>query len=548
MTSLLQTRFYRAWVVILDIAQRAFIYARDVLVGDWSAVFSKTQFLRMIVDSLLVTLALFVAQGLRHLWWEIYRDPISAEPISLTLFSLSHVHSAFFAVLVCLLVFFLSGFYTYGRHYQSAYKLLVVLQAVTGAFLLIATISLLAPFLIKMPRSVLLGGWVLSMLFIAGSRLWSSIWRQVIAREVSNDAGSTVRLDPHGRKRTVLVIGGAGYIGSALVPKLLDQGCRVRILDLLMFGEEPIRDFIGHPDITLIKDDFRQIDVLVKNMRGVDEVVHLGGLVGDPACAFDEELTIDINLAATRAVAEVAKGAGVRKFLFASTCSVYGASDDILDERSNLNPVSLYARSKIASEKVLLEVAGNDFQPIIVRFATIYGISGRTRFDLVVNLLSAKAVLDGKITVFGGDQWRPFLHVDDAARAVSMLLEKPLSPAEQPYIFNVGSSDENYTIGQIGELVHQHVPEADLILSGADGDRRNYRVSFKKIERSIGFTTNWTVEQGILQVLQPIKNGEIIDYQLPLYSNLKFLEEGGSTVLERRRATWAHELIRGDAA
>ncbi len=223
----------------------------------------------------------------------------------------------------------------------------------------------------------------------------------------------------------VLVIGGGGYIGSALLPKLLDSGYHVRLLDLLLFGTEPIADVLDHPNLEIVQADFRQVDEVVAAVRGMDTLIHLGAIVGDPACALDEELTIEVNLMATRMIAEVAKGSGVKRFIFASTCSVYGASDEILDERSALNPVSLYARSKIASEKVLRKMADDRFAPVILRFGTIYGLSGRTRFDLVVNLLAAKALIDKQITVFDGDQWRPFVHVDDAAQAVFKVLEAP---------------------------------------------------------------------------------------------------------------------------
>jgi nucleoside-diphosphate-sugar epimerase len=327
------------------------------------------------------------------------------------------------------------------------------------------------------------------------------------------------------------------------VPKLLAEGCRVRILDVMMYGRDSIKEALRHPNCELVEADFRHVDVLVKSMRGVDEVVHLGGLVGDPACAVDEELTVDINLAATRAIAEVAKGAGVRKFVFASTCSVYGASDETLDERSALNPISLYARTKIASERLLLNLTDDSFQPIIVRFGTVYGISGRTRFDLAVNLLTAKAVLDGEITVHGGDQWRPFLHVDDAAGAVLLLLEKPVADAERPFIFNVGSNRENYTIDQVAQLVLAQVPSARLIHGQLDGDQRNYRVNFTKIERAVGFATRWTVEQGIRQVRELIQGGSVRNYRDSVYSNVTVLREIGDAYLERPRPQWMKELI-----
>jgi nucleoside-diphosphate-sugar epimerase len=340
----------------------------------------------------------------------------------------------------------------------------------------------------------------------------------------------------------VLVIGGAGYIGSALLPKLLNKGYRVRLLDLMLFGIEPIANVIDHPNLEIIRADFRNVDHVVEAMRGVDAVAHLGAIVGDPACALDEELTIEVNLMATRMIAEVAKGSGVKRFIFASTCSVYGASDYILDERSELNPVSLYARSKIASEHVLMKMACDRFAPVILRFGTIYGLSGRTRFDLVINLLTAKAMVDGQITVMGGDQWRPFVHVDDAANAVCRALEVPRALVHSQ-VFNVGSNQQNYTIQQVGELIHRLVPTAELIDKGFDGDRRNYRVNFHKIQRQLGFMPQWTMEEGVRQVITAIQEGKVTDYQEALYSNVKFLREDAASKQLIRREQWVHELL-----
>jgi nucleoside-diphosphate-sugar epimerase len=259
-------------------------------------------------------------------------------------------------------------------------------------------------------------------------------------------------------------------------------------------------------------------------MKDMNAVIHLGGLVGDPACALDEELTIQINVIATRMIAQVAKGNGISRFVFASSCSVYGASDQILNERSALNPVSLYARSKIASENVLLPFRGNGFEPVILRFGTIYGLSGRTRFDLVVNLLAAKAVVDRVITVYGKDQWRPFLHVHDAGRSVLTALEAP-SAAVTPVIFNVGSDEQNMTLGQVGQLIQKMVPGAELRCTEENVDRRNYRVEFRRIRESLGFQPVWKVEAGVQQVLDAIHNGKVRNYQESRYSNVKFLSE-----------------------
>lgn len=276
-------------------------------------------------------------------------------------------------------------------------------------------------------------------------------------------------------------------------------------------------------------------------MKGVGAVVHLGGLVGDPACALDEQLTLEINLVATRVIAEVAKGEGVSRFIFASTCSVYGASDGMLDENSRLNPVSLYARSKIASERVLLAARSPGFAPVILRFGTIFGLSGRTRFDLVVNLLAAKAVFDGKITLYGGDQWRPFVHVEDAAEAVLNVLQSPIDRVDGE-IFNIGGDELNYTLRQVGEMIQRAVPSAELLDLGANADRRNYRVDFRRARQVLGFLPRWKLEQGIAQVINAIREGKVQDYTLPQYSNVKFLNDEKIRVLGKEGG-WERRVL-----
>jgi nucleoside-diphosphate-sugar epimerase len=426
---------------------------------------------------------------------------------------------------------------------------------VTFAFVIVGVAAFVAGEAMPLPRSVLIIAWAIALVSFVASRVWSAIWRRIVQHEgKSSDAAGGARaiadigarVDSTHRQRAVLVIGGAGYIGSALLPKLLAEGYRVRVLDLFLYGTGPIAPVLDHTALEIVRADFRRVDALVATMQGVDHLVHLGGIVGDPACAIDEELTIDVNLAATRLIGEVAKGNGIKHFVFASTCSVYGAGDEVLSENSTLNPLSLYARSKAASEKLLLDMADDRFTPIIVRFGTIYGLSGRTRFDLVVNLLSAKAVFEGRITVFGGDQWRPFLHVDDAALAVAQLLCLP--PGRGAEIFNVGSNAENYTIAQVGHIVKRIVPEAELIVEPAGQDRRDYRVNFTKIQMMIGFRPNWTVDDGVRQVVTAIRAGEISDYREAHYSNEKYLNEINGNGLDRPQIQWAHDLIRESAS
>jgi nucleoside-diphosphate-sugar epimerase len=414
-------------------------------------------------------------------------------------------------------LFYRMGFYTKGRSYSGRYKALVILQS---AALLFSTVALCLYFVRlqpAFPRSSLLLAFAGGSALLLTARLWAKLWKYLVIQENQLQRASVER-----DKQSVLVIGGAGYIGSALLPKLLDRGYHVRLLDCFLYGEEPILPVMQHPNLEVHRGDFRNVDTVVAAMRDMKSVIHLGGLVGDPACALDEELTLQINLIATRMIAQVAKGNRISRFVFASSCSVYGASDQILNERSSLRPVSLYARSKIASENVLLGLCGDGFEPVILRLGTIYGLSGRTRFDLVVNLLAAKALVDKIITVYGKDQWRPFLHVHDAGRAVMAALDAR-SESVSPLIFNVGCDEQNRTLGQVGELIQAMVPGSVLHCTEDNVDRRNYRVEFRRIREALGFEPVWRIEAGVQQVLNAIASGKVTNYQDPKYSNVKFL-------------------------
>jgi nucleoside-diphosphate-sugar epimerase len=424
------------------------------------------------------------------------------------------------AVLISILgpvLFYVMGFYTKGRSYSGKYKALVILQSTALLFSTVALCLYVVRLQPAFPRSSLLLAFASGSVLLLVARLWAKLWKYLVIQENQLQRASVER-----DRQSVLVIGGAGYIGSALLPKLLDRGYHVRLLDCFLYGEEPIQPVMQHPNLEVHRGDFRNVDTVVAAMRDMKSVIHLGGLVGDPACALDEELTIQINLIATRMIAQVAKGNRISRFVFASSCSVYGASDQILNERSALNPVSLYARSKIASENVLLGLSGDGFEPVILRFGTIYGLSGRTRFDLVVNLLAAKALVEKVITVYGKDQWRPFLHVHDAGRAVMSALDAR-SESVSPLIFNVGCDEQNRTLGQVGELIRAMVPGSVLRCTEDNDDRRNYRVEFRRIREAIGFEPVWKIEAGVQQVLDAIVSGKVTNYQDPKYSNVKFL-------------------------
>lgn len=500
---------------------------------------------KLTVDAVLINLSVLASLVARLLYFIAF-VPGANLNYSATLWNYWSVYadSGWMLTLICLVVFTVFGFYSQGRFYRGRYKPLVIIQAVSIAYLIFGALAYLSQgiffdFLkgyVDLSRGPLMVSWAISIVLLIAARAWNSLWKRVMRTERPAAAPEAPRT------RRALVIGGAGFIGSALLPLLLKQGYHVRVLDLLIYGDEPIKPWLGDPRLEVMQADFRQIDQVVYAMQDVDAVIHLGAIVGDPACALDEGLTTEINLMATRMIAEVAKGCGVRYFVFASTCSVYGASDQVLDEDAAIKPVSLYARSKAASEKVLLGMANERFAPVILRFSTVYGLSGRYRFDLVVNLLTAKALIDGEITIFGGNQWRSFVHVEDAARSVMHVLAAPLEDV-RGQIFNVGSDEQNYTIHQIGQMIHSYVPSAQVINKGDEIDPNNYRVGFAKIRKQLGFTPEWTVEGGIEQVIRAVESGQIHDYKEPQYSNIKFLTLEGITRLDRHENGWALRLL-----
>jgi len=324
-------------------------------------------------------------------------------------------------------------------------------------------------------------------------------------------------------KKRILVTGGAGYIGSHVTRLLLEKGYRVRVLDKLAWGRDSLDEVAGHPDFELYEGDIRHVEDLVNSLKDVYGVIHLAGIVGDPACALDEDTTYSINLEATSVIAAVAKYRKVERFVFASTCSVYGAAEDYwLNEGSLLNPVSLYAETNLESEATLLQsFQGSGVVPTIVRFATIYGASPRMRFDLVVNIMTAKAATEGKVKVFGGDQWRPNVHTRDAARGTIACLEGPESKVARE-IFNVGSNDQNYRILELGELVASVLPGTEVEVQGDSPDKRSYRVAFDKIHQVLGFECEHRVEGGVTEIAAMLREGVIADYRDDRYYNVRY--------------------------
>lgn len=482
---------------------------------------------RVIADAVLLNVALLVGVLARA---ELIHDGNQFAMLP------AFVRGSIFLSILGPCVFALWGFYIKRRAYESKYKAAVIAQACGVVFLLFTVLNYMV-LGNGISRLVVVVAWLSATLLVTGARVWAWIWLLVLQREQKVPHSSLVT-----DEREVLLIGGAGYIGSGLLPRLLERGYKVRLLDAFIYGDEAIADCLTYPNLEIVRADFRNVHDVVYAMRGIGSVIHLGAIVGDPACELDEELTIEVNLLATRTIAEVAKANGVRKFIFASTCSVYGANDQILNEYSALNPVSLYARSKIACEHVLTKMRDETFVPVILRFGTIYGLSGRTRFDLVVNLLTAKAVVDGRITVFGRDQWRPFVHVQDAGRAVLAALETGYEQLSD-MIFNVGSDAQNYTLGQVGEIINSMIPSAELICTETDTDRRNYRVDFSRIRKVLNFTPEYTLESGIQQVVEAIHSAQVLDYRDAKYSNAKFLTDEHARQMLTVDRDWAKHLL-----
>jgi len=258
-------------------------------------------------------------------------------------------------------------------------------------------------------------------------------------------------------------------------------------------------------------------------MKGATAVVHLAGLVGDPACAVDPEFTRHTNIIATRMAKDVAQAMGIHRFVFASSCSVYGVSEREVRETDALNPVSIYAQTKIDSEQELLAGLRDEFYATILRFATVFGDSRRPRFDLVANLFTAQAMTDGLITVIGPNQRRPFIHVRDLARAIVMVLDAdPIHMQNQ--VFNVGDKRLNMTIQQLAEKVrdvcirYRHV---EVSVSDNPQDRRTYAVSFDKIRSALGFQAETLIEPGIEEMALAFKDGRYGHYRNQIYSNVE---------------------------
>jgi nucleoside-diphosphate-sugar epimerase len=312
----------------------------------------------------------------------------------------------------------------------------------------------------------------------------------------------------------VLVTGGAGYIGSVLVRQLLHKNFEVRVLDSLKFGGDALYEVMLDPRFEFIKGDVRNEEEIDKALEGIDAVVHLAAIVGDPACKKFSEEANETNWDASVSLFEKAEKAGVKRFVFASTCSNYGKManpNEFVTENSELRPVSLYAELKVKFEKFLLEEHKNsNICSTSLRFSTVYGFSPRIRFDLTVNEFTRNAAIKGEQEIWGAQFWRPYCHVDDLARSVVLVLESDEKKV-RANVFNVGSTPENYQKGMIMDEVCKVVPNVRVDYVESAEDPRDYRVNFDKIKNELGFTITKKVPDGIREIYSLVKTGIITD-------------------------------------
>jgi nucleoside-diphosphate-sugar epimerase len=305
------------------------------------------------------------------------------------------------------------------------------------------------------------------------------------------------------------VTGGLGYLGCIVVERLLEEGFSVKVLDSMLYGKNIDEKRLK---IELVKDDVRNTEALSKTLEDVEAVIHLAAIVGEPAVNLDKENAVNVNYLATRELSQLASERNLR-LIFTSTCSVYGASSGkLLNERSKVFPLSIYAISKLAAEEAIEKTKGNF---VIFRLGTLFGLSPRMRFDLVVNRFIAQGVQDRKISVFGGSQFRPFVHVRDVADAFVKAVEN-----RDVGLFNLGGF--NYRIADLADLLGKRT-DCEIVTMKEIKDPRNYAVDSKLFGKTFGLSFERNVEFAIDEIMDAYAKGLLKDYRDPVYNNEEWL-------------------------
>jgi len=326
--------------------------------------------------------------------------------------------------------------------------------------------------------------------------------------------------------KKVLISGGAGYVGSVLLRKLLDEGYYVVSVDSLRYGGESLIGIFNHPHFEFNNCDITSYNDVDKILDKHDlyAIIHLAAIVGDPACEREPELARKINGDSSAHLLEKAIDNKIPRFVFASTCSNYGKMPEpggYVDENSALSPVSLYAELKVKFENMLLhELPKRDnFCPTSLRFATVYGLSNRMRFDLTVNEFTKELTLGKELIVFGEQFWRPYCHVSDFSNGILIVLKSPMEKVAYD-VFNVGSTEENYTKQMIVDEIQRQIPNCRIKYVKKEEDPRDYRVNFAKIKNKLGFSVTKTVPQGIKEVKDAVQLGVITNPEDQRYYNI----------------------------
>jgi nucleoside-diphosphate-sugar epimerase len=325
------------------------------------------------------------------------------------------------------------------------------------------------------------------------------------------------------KKQTVVVFGGGGYVGSVLVPRLLEDDYKVRVFDTFWYGEDVFANLSENPDLELIKADIRDVNSVKLALQNAECVIHLACISNDPSFDLNPELGRVINLESFPPIVESAKSLGINHFIYASSSSVYGIkSEDKVTEQLSLEPLTDYSKFKAMCEEIILEKNSDDFVCTVLRPATVCGVSPRQRFDLSVNILTNHAISSGKITVFGGSQSRPNLDIRDMARAYLHILQRRDRVVGE--IFNVGG--ENLTLNSIAEKVKIQLGSNTEIQHRPTDDLRSYRVDSSKILNRIGFKPSYSVDDSIIELKNAFENGAFINsLENPKYFNIKRMKE-----------------------
>ena len=324
-------------------------------------------------------------------------------------------------------------------------------------------------------------------------------------------------------KKSIFITGGAGYVGSCLVPKLLEDGHKVTVLDLMIYGEEVLPK---HKNLYTYKGDIRDLNLLKKILKGQDIVIHLACISNDPSFELNPKLGKEINLDAFDPLVRISRQLGVQRFIYASSSSVYGVkSEDNVHEKMSLEPLTDYSKFKVECEEILNKYSSHDFTTVTIRPATVCGYATRQRLDVVVNILTNLAYHKREISVFGGSQLRPNIHIEDMADAYVKLInaDKKLISGE---IFNAGY--ENQTVLELAEIVKSEIGEDVKLKVVPTDDNRSYHISSKKIKDIIGFETSFTIKDAVVDLKSAFQENRLTDtLNNEMYYNIKRMQSLG---------------------